>query len=352
MGIHRHRPGRGAIALAVVFCAALAATGCSRSGESASGEQKVIGVSLYSQVQSRWQFDAKAMQQEAAKNGDKVIMTFANSDPQKQTQDVQSLLSQGIDVLVIASTDVKIGGSLIGQAKRQGVKTIAYDIGVQGGTPDWFIQRKQSEVARMQVAAAKKFAPKGNYVVMKGDAGNDLAQASSVVYAQLAKDPNIRVVYNDWTPNFSADKALQIAAAQLSQHKDDIQAIIANTDTVAEPAGQVLKDRGLAGKVFLSGLDAEPAALKLVAQGVMTMTIWTPVDQLGREAAKAAHQLANGQTPSADEMSANDVSKSIPTKHVEMTEVNKSNLCEFITKIAPAGWATVEQVFGNPGACR
>ncbi|MEC3919208.1 substrate-binding domain-containing protein [Nocardia sp. CDC160] len=304
--------------LMIILCTALAAAGCSRASESpgAGGKQRVIGVSLYSQVQSRWQFDAEAFQAEAAIHGDKVIMTFANADPQKQTQDVQSLLSQGIDVLVLAATDAKIGGGLIQQAKRQGVKTIAYDIGVQGGTPDWFIQRKQSDVAAMQIAAAKRFAPKGNYVVIKGDAGSELAQASSTEYARLAADPDIRVVYNDWTPGYSADKALQVAEAQLAQHHDDIQAILTNADTLAEPVGQALKDRGLAGKVFVSGLDAEPAALELIAQGALTMTIWTPVQEMGKDAATAAHQLASGQTPDADATSANDVSKSIPTKHI------------------------------------
>jgi D-xylose transport system substrate-binding protein len=340
----------------MVIGATLVAAGCGGSdgtgGSSASDAGgKKIGVSMYSQVQGRWKFDAAAFEREAKKKGDQVIMTYANADPEKQTSDVQSLLSKGIDVLVIAATDTKVGGSLIAQAKREGVKTIAYDIGVEGAAPDWHIVRKQSDVAKMQIAAAKKAAPSGKYVVIKGDAGNDLAQASSPVYATLKNDPAIQVVYDDWTPGYSAEKALQVAEAQLTQYHDDIQAFLANADTLAEPVGQAIKERRLSGKTFLAGLDAEPAALRLIAEGAMTMSIWTPIDQMGKTAADAADDLAHGRAPAYDDFSKNDVSSKIPTAHVRMQEVNRANLCDFITKVAPRGWASVKDVFGRPDGC-
>jgi D-xylose transport system substrate-binding protein len=346
-----------AAALALLLTSSVAA--CSRAGGGASGSGSstkrgglTIGVSMYSRVEARWQYDAAAFEKQAKADGDKVIMTFANADPQKQTQDVQGLITQGVDVLVIAATDVSVGGGLIAQAKRAGIKTIAYDIGVQHGLPDWHIQRNQSDVATMQIAAAKKFAPSGNYAVLKGDAGNDLAQKSDPVYATLASDSKIHVVYNDWTPGYSADKAKQIADSVLTQHNDKIAAFLANADVLAEPVAQAVKERGLSGKVFVAGLDAEPAALKLIAEGAMTMTIWTPIDQMGRLAAIAADDLGHGRKPASNATTTNDVSKSIPTEHVDMMTVDKSNLCHFILHVAPKGWTTPQEVFGRADACQ
>jgi hypothetical protein len=43
----------------------------------------------------------------------------------------------------------------------------------------------------------------------------------------------------------------------------------------------------------------------------------------------------------------------VPAYLVEVTAVNKENLCQFVTKGAPAGWVKVEEVFpGKPDACK
>lgn len=356
MNTHKaRRLGRLPSVTAAVLALTLASTvgACSRAGgnsqSSGASDGKgglTIGVSMYSQQQARWQYDAAAFKKQAEADGNKVILTFANSDPQKQTQDVQGLIAQGVDVLVIAATDVSVGGGLIEQAKREGIKTIAYDIGVTGGVPDWYIQRNQSDVAAMQIEAAKKLAPTGNYAVLKGDAGNELAQASDLVYAKLRDDKGINVVYNDWTPGYSADKAKQIADSVMTQHGDNIVAFLANADVLAAPVAQTVKERGLSGKVFVGGLDAEPAALKLIAEGAMTMTIWTPIDEMGRLAAIAADDLGHGRKPAANS------SNSVPTEHVDMVTVDKSNLCDFILKTAPKGWTTTQEVFGRADACQ
>ena len=42
-----------------------------------------------------------------------------------------------------------------------------------------------------------------------------------------------------------------------------------------------------------------------------------------------------------------------PYHPIKVLEVNKDNLCDFITKIAPKGWVAVKEVFpDNPGACK
>jgi hypothetical protein len=40
-----------------------------------------------------------------------------------------------------------------------------------------------------------------------------------------------------------------------------------------------------------------------------------------------------------------------PYRYIEMQTVDKSNLCDFVTKVAPKGWATVADVFGSADAC-
>lgn len=358
-GLSSRSSSIAALALALLSFAACgsdaedkAAAGGAGAAQAKSDETYRIGVSMYSQLQPRWQFDVRAIEQEAKKNGDEVLVEYANSDPQKQTRDVEALLSRDIDVLVIAATDVKVGGSLIEKAKREGVKTIAYDIGVQGGVPDWFIVRPQEQVAELQIAAAKRAKPRGNYAVIRGDAGNDLAQATSKVYERELQAPGIDVVYSDWTPDYDPKTALRTAEDVLTKNSDRLDAFVVTNDGMATGVIQALRGRGLAGDVFVSGLDGDKANLRLIATGDQTMTVWTPIDQMGREAATAAHQLAAGEKPAADGTTKNDAG-AVPTRFVNLTEINRDNLCDFLTSKAPEGWATVDEVFsGDTAACR
>lgn len=315
--------------------------------DAAHAEDKsvTIGLALYSQLQPRWLFDAKAFQDQAAKNGDTVILQYADGDPTKQTQQVQSMLSRGIDVLVIASADEAVGSNLVSAAKKEGVKTIAYDIGVKGAAPDWMIVRNQDQVGELQMKAALKEKPTGNYALFKGDAGVDLAQASSVVYAKLLENQSgVKVVYNDFIPGFSPATAQRTAEDILTKYNDDVAAFVSVNDGMATGIIQALQGAGKVGKVFVSGLDGNEANLHLIATGAQTMTVYTPIDEMGRLAANASHDLGNGRVPAANS-TFKSTAGDVPMNQVDLVAVDKTNVCEFVTKIAPAGWADPAVVF-------
>jgi D-xylose transport system substrate-binding protein len=114
---------------------------------------------------------------------------------------------------------------------------------------------------------------------------------------------------------------------------------------------QALRGRHLNGKVFVSGLDAEPSSLALVAAGDQTMTVFTNIQEEAEAAAVGAHQLA-AKEPVASDTTTQNGFKEVPTKQIGVMAVNKTNICEFITKTAPQGWVTVGDVFpGKANAC-
>lgn len=313
----------------------------------AAAEPVRIGLALYTQLQQRWLFDAAAFQKAAEANGDEVIVQYADGDPGKQTQQVQNMLSRGIDVLVIAPADIAVGASLIDEARREGVKTIAYDIGVKDTNPDWMITRNQEMVGTLQVEAAKKFAPAGNYAVLKGDPANDLAQASDRSYAAgLNGAEGIKVVYNDFIANYDPATAQSEAEAILTRNRDDIAAFVVNNDGMAGGVVQALRGAKLNGKVFVSGLDADQANLNLIALGDQTMTVFTPIDVMAARAAEAAHLLGTGGTPESNAV-AQTAKGDVPLWQLDLVAVTKDNLCDFVHKIAPQGWADADAVFAG-----
>src|SRR5256885_6161567 len=67
----------------------------------ASREKPVIGLSLDTLKEERWQRDRDTFTAEAKRLGAEVIVQSANSDDTRQVRDVESLISRNVDVLVI-----------------------------------------------------------------------------------------------------------------------------------------------------------------------------------------------------------------------------------------------------------
>ncbi len=105
--------------------------------------------------------------------------------------------------------------------------------------------------------------------------------------------------------------------------------------------------------MFLSGLDAEPANLQLIAKGVQTMTVWTDLTEEGSSAVKAAVALAAHKNPDIATVMFDAGAGPVPTHLVTVSEINKDNLCAFVKHDAPQGWVTADQVYGpDQTACK
>ena len=340
----------------VLVLTACGSTGSSGSqAASASGGKTgsvTIGLDLYSQIEPRWQYDKQYAQAEADKLGDKLIITWANNDSTKQSNNVDSLITQGVDVLAVAPVDVKAAGALVDKAKQAGIPFVDYDISLSNSVPDYVVVRNQDEACQMQFDAAYKFAPSGNWALIEGDAGNDLAQACDKVYSEnVAKHPEIKVVYKDWTPRFDTAEAKTDAENILTQNNDNITAFLTTNDSMALGVIQALTARNLNGKVFVSGLNADPPNLKAIAAGDQMMTIWTPIDVEAKAAIDAADALARGKAPTSTGTFTNSAGQA-PAYFVANVPVDKTTLCDYLTKEAPPGSVTVSDIFpNNPNAC-
>ena len=58
---------------------------------------------------------------------EKFIVTDANDDPAKQINDIQDLISQGVDLLLIAPATEDALNSVVGRATRQGIPVVLVD---------------------------------------------------------------------------------------------------------------------------------------------------------------------------------------------------------------------------------
>jgi putative multiple sugar transport system substrate-binding protein len=86
-----------------------------------------IGVSMPTKELQRWNQDGANMKEQLEKAGYKVDLQYANNDIAMQTSQIENMVTKGNKILVIASIDGSALKAVLDQAKRKGVKVIAYD---------------------------------------------------------------------------------------------------------------------------------------------------------------------------------------------------------------------------------
>jgi D-xylose transport system substrate-binding protein len=321
---------------------------------SAHADDIVIAVAMKTQVQRRWAFDAEAMKQQAEKLGVKLVFQWANDDPAVQASQVENLLSQNPKALILVPVNSESAGRLVKSAQQQKVPVVVYDIGISTAKADLSVVRNNPLVGVLQAEGALKFAPKGTYALMKGDPANDVAQMIAKSYAKvLADKTDIKIVFDQFIRNWDPKTALQNAENVLSAQNDNVAAFVTSNDGMATAVAQAVKGRNLQGKVYISGLDADPTNLRLIADGVQTMSVWTDLSEQGKMAVQGAYELAQGKPFSFPTEQIDSGAGPVPAFLVKVTAVSKDNLCQFVTKDAPAGWVKVEEVFPDkPDACK
>lgn len=305
-----------------------------------------IGVAMATEIQQRWKFDEKFMREKAEELGADIIFQWANYDVTKQANQVENLISQGIDVLVFVGVSNKMV-NIVDNVRKQGIPVIAYDMMQVGCEVDMYVDRDNVKVGKLQMEAALDFTDGkgGNFVLVKGDPTSTVAQDIGKGYLEFAAEhPEIKIVADQFHESWSPEKALKTVENALSANNDDIQAFVASADSVALGVLPAIKASKLDGKAFLCGMDVEVAAARLINEGVMQMSVWTKIDDGARRTIEAAYKLANDEKPEADEIRDNE-GFDMPTLLVDVFPITKDNLEEFVTDIAPEGWVTRDQIF-------
>ncbi|VFS69922.1 D-xylose-binding periplasmic protein precursor [Raoultella planticola] len=130
-----------------------------------------------------------------------------------------------------------------------------------------------------------------------------------------------------WLP----ENALKIMENALTANNNKIDAVVASNDATAGGAIQALSAQGLAGKVAISGQDADLAGVKRIISGTQTMTVYKPITTLATTAAEIAVELGNDKAPHAD-TTLNNGLKDVPSRLLTPIEVNKDNIEQTVIK--------------------
>jgi len=330
------------LALAATGLAVAALTACSGK----ASDQPKIGFSIDDMRLERWTRDRDYFVAAAEKLGAKVYVQSADGNEQRQVQQLENLISRGVNVLVIVPFNSKVLDNVIAEAKRNGIKVISYDRLILGADVDAYISFDNEKVGELQAQGVLDAVPKGNYFLLGGsptDNNAKILREGQLKVLQPAIDRgDVKIVGQQWTPEWDASKALRIVEDALTANHNDIQGIVASNDATAGGAIQALAAQQLAGKVAVSGQDADLAGVRRVVDGTQAMTVYKPLKTIATTAAELAVKLAKDEAPTYTGKM-NNGKKDVDSVLLQPTLLTKDKVDDTVIK---DGFYTREQIYG------
>ena len=155
-------------AAVLVSVALLAGCGGKGGGQGGGGKKITIGFSMDTLKEERWQRDRDLVVARGEELGAKVLVQAANGDDARQNAQAENLLTQGVDVLLVAPHNGKTAAVIVESAHKAGVPVIAYDRIINDSDLDLYISFDNVRVGELQADYIVKRVPKGNYVLIGG----------------------------------------------------------------------------------------------------------------------------------------------------------------------------------------
>lgn len=309
-----------------------------------------IGLSMDTLKEERWQKDRDIFVKRAEELGAEVLVQAADGKDETQVKQAESLLTQGIDVLVVIPHNAEVAATIVDAAKRRNVPVISYDRLIKNSDVDLYISFDNEKVGSMQAQYLVERAPKGNYILIGGAPTDNNAQmfrnGQMKVLQPLVDKGDIKIVADQWARDWLAEEALKHTENALTMNKDDVVAVVASNDATAGGAIQALNTKKLNGKVLVSGQDADLAGLQRIVDGSQSMTVYKPVTILANKAAEAAVALAKKEKVET-QTKVNNGKIDVPSILLEPISVDKSNLDATVIK---DGFHKREAVYKNAPA--
>ncbi|SMB99480.1 xylose-binding protein [Thermanaeromonas toyohensis ToBE] len=351
--------------MAVAVLALLVVAGCSSSkatkqqepgaaGQSQSqstGKKIKIGFSLPTLREERYTKDRDYFVKKAQELGAEVLVQAANNDENLQNNQVENLITQGIDVLVLDPQNADSAAALVAAAHKAGIKVISYDRLIRNADVDLYISFDNIKVGELQGKFLTEKVPKGIYFVFAGaptDNNARLFREGAMKYIKpLADKGDIKIAFDQWIKDWQPEEALKLAENALTANNNKVDAILAPNDGTAGGIIQALEAQKLAGKVVITGQDAELAAAKRILAGTQSMTVFKDVRKLAEKAAEVAVELAKGKAvkdlPEANQ-TVNNGKIDVPSVLLTPEIVTKENLDKVLIE---SGWFKKSDVYGS-----
>ncbi|KGX93723.1 sugar ABC transporter substrate-binding protein [Pontibacillus halophilus JSM 076056 = DSM 19796] len=345
----------GLLATAVLT---LGIVGCSSEGASGGGGGDLdVGIVLPTKDEPRWVQDETRFKDALADSDYTTEILFSQGSSAKEKENVETLISKGMDVLIIAPHDGTAAGSAVEAAKDEGITVISYDrLITDTEAIDYYVTFDSVAVGEAQgqylvdnadgtgvplylyagaasdnnaflffEGAWNVLQPKiadGTFVIANSSEAEALKDKADLSREELGSI--LGQVTTNWDPSEAKNKAETHLTSAGSDLKGDVS-ILAPNDGTARSIADVFATDGAISDYTITGQDAEKASIQYIIDGKQSMTVFKDVRTLVTDAMGMAVDVLDGNTPETTATYDNG-SMEVEAKQTDVIVVDQDNV--------------------------
>ncbi|MGX7393548.1 D-ribose ABC transporter substrate-binding protein [Carnobacterium mobile] len=253
----------------------------------------VVGVSLSTLNNPFFISVKEGITDVADDKGSQVKVLDAQDDTSKQSNDVDDLIQQGVDILLINPVDSSAITPAVEAANSAGIPVIAIDRSSEGGEVVTLVASDNEEGGKMAAQYIEEISgTKAKVAELEGIPGASATRERGKGFNDYAKDKLDLV--DKQTANFDRAEGLTVMENML-QSKPEIKAVFAQNDEMALGAIEAIEAAGKTGKIQVVGFDGTDDGLDAIEAGTLSATVAQQPEEMGKLAMQAAYDHFSGK---------------------------------------------------------
>lgn len=353
--------------LGILLCVMLVSSllGACKSKDTATDSKgKTVGVCMPTKDLQRWNQDGANMKKELEAAGYKVDLQYANNEIATQVNQIENMITGGVDILVIASIDGASLGTVLTDAKKKGIPVIAYDrLIMETDAVSYYATFDNYMVGTIQ----------GEYIIEALDLENQQGPFNIELFTGSPDDNNARFFFagamdalNPYiesgklnvvsgqkefeevaTLNWSTEAAQSRMENLITAYYADgtpLDAVLSSNDSCAIGITNALVNAGFSKDNFpiLTGQDCDITAMKNIIAGLQSMSIYKDTRKLASKVVEMIEAIVSGdEVPVNDTKTYDNGTGIIPTYLCEPVFADINNYKELLID---SGYYTDDQL--------
>ncbi|MFD3804011.1 sugar ABC transporter substrate-binding protein [Streptomyces sp. NPDC058611] len=331
----------GAMAVSLAACGSAKEAGEKPKDSAAVGDAIKVGLLLPENQTARYEkFDKPLIEKKVAeltRGKGEVVYANAKQDATTQNSQVDTMITNKVNVLIVDAVDSKAIAGAVKRAKDAGIPVVAYDRLAEGPI-DAYTSFDNEEVGKVQgkalLEALGDKAKDGQIVMMNGSVTDPNAKLfKSGAHSVLDGKVNIGKEYDtvEWKPE---NANTNMAAALSALGKDKIVGVYSANDGMAGGIITALKAAGLSTLPPVTGQDAELAGVQRIVSGEQFMSVYKPYAPEASAAAEMAVALAKGEKIDGiiNQKVDSPTTKAVPSVLIPVVSLTKANINDTVVK--------------------
>ncbi len=340
----------------------------------AGGGSGLIGVAMPTDTSERWIADGAAVEAGLQDLGYEVSLQYAGDDIPAQQEQIDQMITQGVELLFIAAID---GTALSGQLQRaadNGIPVVSYDRLIRDSEHvDFYVTFDNYQVGVQQ---ATSLLVGLGLLEQDGSEGSESGPFNVELFAGSLDDNNahffwqgaidtLQPYFDDGTivvpsEQMDIEQAATLRWSQETAQKrmedlltvaysgdTELHGVLSPFDGISRGVITALQNAGYGptldeGLPIVTGQDAEIASVTLMDQGVQYATIFKDTRKLADRAVSTGESLLAGEEPEANDTETYDNGvKVVPSYLLESDIVYPDDIEELLVD---SGYYTLEQI--------